>query len=603
MGGTATILLSGRVTTSVGEFIRLLFLLFVPCLIPKSSSTWEPEDEIAEHALNAIRDWNERKLRIGQGEEEPLDLEAFYQDRDFQREEMLRRSARRKQRRARREQARKSRRGSENPDATSRTEQAPAQNQQFSSSDHNSLFYDSDDEPLALVASRKRSRRERHASLSDGSLPIEPVRRDSEPKRRRGLSGEPIETQNALPSALPKAVGAAVIGTERRSVKSGNESRHSLATEVIPNAKSNPSSPTKGQEPSNGQLQERRSAQHAGPIGFNMTSQKPLKKQRPRDHSNEHAENWKGPRIKTLSALHRYRTASAAEPAPRQFADEFEQVDLATGTIRRPSIPSIGITAAERRPAESPQTATTTSEANGRFSETSNRRESHDKGSKMPARSVTFDETIPRRKTAPKEPLASTPEPVDRLDITDDRKAPFTCPLWKRDGQCRDGDECVFLHRDSPYTASLNLKMQAGGNSWKFDNPLGRKAQTCAFWYYNDNGCEKSVDKCDFAHWNTGLVAQTGNMRPIPVPLERDKPQEALPAPFVATATASKSLPIQRKRPPHTMECFFYHYDRCSKTAEECRFAHYKCDKIADPPIGWKQKSKLHPWQLFEYNH
>lgn len=305
-------------------------------------------------------------------------------------------------------------------------------------------------------------------------------------------------------------------------------------------------------------------------IFANWTNPRERKKRRGSESANPEnimTKEGRTRRFNTLAEQHRIRNAGANERPPQPGYEKHHQFDPETGDYRRISEPHIDtpshLSGGMAQVARQSSGSVTAAEA------TLPRRVTLD---------TALDQSPPRESVAqqPQRAVSSlqtnipevTPEPVERMNLTDpERKVPLTCPSWKSDGNCRDGEDCPFLHRDSAYVASYNLQAEARRWSPKFGRPLVSAPLTCGYWYMN-GFCKLSVDGCMFAHWNTGKLTGFGGRPPQAIPWERDGAISELALKQIKT-------------------CFFWAIGKCIKPAEECQFAHRLLDQIAHPPAGW----------------
>ncbi|KAF2878196.1 hypothetical protein BDV95DRAFT_480552 [Massariosphaeria phaeospora] len=143
-------------------------------------------------------------------------------------------------------------------------------------------------------------------------------------------------------------------------------------------------------------------------------------------------------------------------------------------------------------------------------------------------------------------------------------KIPLSCFEW-RNGQCQyHSRQCRFLHRDK----------DPSGHPYKpspvYGHVPGKYAQpplTCLFWFERASGCSKSTDECDYAHKNTGLLAQS-NGPPLPIDPAKQP-----------NLTQPKSSDL----PSSSLTCYFWLRTPvgCFHQPEACKFAHRNTGLLA----------------------
>lgn len=177
-------------------------------------------------------------------------------------------------------------------------------------------------------------------------------------------------------------------------------------------------------------------------------------------------------------------------------------------------------------------------------------------------------------------------QPEDGLVFPPGTKSNQTCPFWDR-GQCRrTAETCGYQHRRTLYGVASN---QYVGHKKKYASP----PVTCHFWYRK--GKCNDGDECNFAHWNTGLIANPPKtLREQPLELvSRDDLSVPRTEPEVRNLVAADSEqkknksenPLKRRNPAE-LTCYFWNSGYCNKSEKECGFAHRKTDAVAEPP-GW----------------
>ena len=261
------------------------------------------------------------------------------------------------------------------------------------------------------------------------------------------------------------------------------------------------------------------------------------------------------------------------------------------------------------------------------------RRESVD-ATEYPSLSSEAETGVEHRFTRPARRTTSQERQFQRTKI------PLTCYHWEH-GRCEFEDaECPFLHNHSKPVAHPELSAQLNivprlPKFARFDGP----GLTCWYWYHV--GCRKSMTECPFAHWNTGLVANTSKYaRPTPVPVSQTTRQvsrrdrstqaskssnkvgvsqgQALGSPRAvcyfhaqgfcqygshcrhshdtsssvsreqtstvgSQGSASKATGDSRK----SQTCWFWRNGGCVKSEWECPYAHVQLDNNGLPPPGY----------------
>lgn len=174
-------------------------------------------------------------------------------------------------------------------------------------------------------------------------------------------------------------------------------------------------------------------------------------------------------------------------------------------------------------------------------------------------------------------------------------KSTETCPYWAR-GDCRlPAANCGYQHERTPIVADRKLP--------KFSTP----PVTCYYWYQahckqppSNLDCKKPADTCMYAHWDTGVSASPpGGRGSVPNPILETQSNEPLSSstsvakdvevshqnyvsrPETITSTNGPPLP---KGPSSVLECYYWATRGwCTKTDEECWFAHYRTGQVAKP--------------------
>jgi chromo domain-containing protein 1 len=170
---------------------------------------------------------------------------------------------------------------------------------------------------------------------------------------------------------------------------------------------------------------------------------------------------------------------------------------------------------------------------------------------------------------------------------------PQTCFYWLRgeNGCDKSADDCFYAHENTGWLARAGHPPEqiscdefpgTGAYSLKSTHTV-----TCFYWFTNPNGCFKSAEQCNFAHENTGLLANTDG-RPNQV-----IDYNALPA-FIRK---QQQYPGPRPKKIHSsaLTCFFWNEGMCNKVAEECSYQHRYTGVLADPPKNWVPRKGWQP--------
>ena len=238
---------------------------------------------------------------------------------------------------------------------------------------------------------------------------------------------------------------------------------------------------------------------------------------------------------RNLSTLNRIKKVDRAEPAPIMV--NLELRSSATG--QKSAIPiASATTASAAESVASPmkfnrdEVDRLKDDANHRSKERSNTYEA-----KQPTHNVT---------RSAGQPAVSDSTPSD---------APLMCWFWRMDRDCKYGDLCAFKHYPT-------------GNPAPFKNELPKQQMTCRFWY-NGNRCFKSAELCRYSHCNTKYVASDGT-EPV-ISLE--------PRPDDSTESSHSRGEVTSPRLTG-MTCWYWYYQTCNKTPEQCLFLHREMDFV-----------------------
>ncbi|KAL8996997.1 MAG: hypothetical protein Q9188_006432, partial [Gyalolechia gomerana] len=189
---------------------------------------------------------------------------------------------------------------------------------------------------------------------------------------------------------------------------------------------------------------------------------------------------------------------------------------------------------------------------------------------------LQFSEQVAREQA---DSLSQLNEPLDipeEEDIADhlppvSGKKHLTCFYWAKKGACRYTDnECAYAHYNTGIVAhdpmhnqsvSTNIKETITGNSTQQKSGLPpSRSLTCFFWARNRK-CKRSDEECSYAHYDTGTVAKA-------------------PPGITVFESAEDTTP-----PTKTLTCYFWNRNgRCSRSDEECAYAHHHTGTVAYPP-------------------
>ncbi|KAI4179404.1 MAG: hypothetical protein L6R41_007863 [Letrouitia leprolyta] len=149
-------------------------------------------------------------------------------------------------------------------------------------------------------------------------------------------------------------------------------------------------------------------------------------------------------------------------------------------------------------------------------------------------------------------------------------KKHLTCFYWAKNGACRyTDDECAYAHyntgivaRDPMHNQPVSTVVQGNStdnNTQQSGLPPSRSL-TCFFWARNRK-CKRSDEECSYAHYDTGTVARA-------------------PPGITVFESSEDTTPLTK-----TFTCYFWNRNgRCSRSDEECAYAHYHTGTVAYPP-------------------
>ncbi|KAI4170273.1 MAG: hypothetical protein LQ348_007134, partial [Seirophora lacunosa] len=117
----------------------------------------------------------------------------------------------------------------------------------------------------------------------------------------------------------------------------------------------------------------------------------------------------------------------------------------------------------------------------------------------------------------------------------------------------------------------------------------GKKHLTCFFWAKNGS-CWYTDDECAYAHYNTGIVAHDPMHNQSTVASNKPYPHgHHNQYTYVATTPSNDSGPTERSGlpPSRSLTCFFWaRFRKCKRSDEECSYAHYETGTVAKAPPG-----------------
>ncbi|KAK0254194.1 hypothetical protein B0A54_04328 [Friedmanniomyces endolithicus] len=568
---------------------------------PLMRSTWEPAAHI--HTDLVVKQWEERKRRIGLGQVKAFDLEGWNAKKDKLAEEKLERVRRRK--------AKRRRRGV----AVSSDEEYQDDDAEGGRSPNRKRFprLDSDDEEVIDAGqSAKRQRRVKAA-----------------PIKRKGIAQKVSSVRKHVDTSFEDEEGAAVPNTQDSDFNSlFDEGSQPIYPDVEqpaksrpdPNAKSAPkvkapmsAPPTSAPRAAKSAIlhaQQGSSADKAVGTARRTKDQNVFahfpdtdKKRRQRTRvSGETRKDSADPKFTKLSIQNRYQNYGKNEPAPDINA--LSMIDPKTGKIEAPKVTSASATIPD---------------AYGRR--------------RSPPRTERQRSLTPPPPPPP--PLAadhqlSGPDPTM---APSGRKRTRECWDW-RYATCRaTAETCNYAHYNIDRNDTLpkfvpeipSIGMQTAGDAatttgmqppYYWTPPSGdwvpRKQTTCYYWLLK--GCTKSEDECEFTHRFTGhfpnkalqdpdLMRKVTEMKNTTcrdwamgnvcsLPEDQCKFAHC----YIETGAGPPGTTEQRFAAPTTSwpgdsrpkkTCFFWKNTRCGK-GEGCSYAHYDTGVVANPPPGYR---------------
>lgn len=186
---------------------------------------------------------------------------------------------------------------------------------------------------------------------------------------------------------------------------------------------------------------------------------------------------------------------------------------------------------------------------------------------------LQFSEQVAREQS---DSLSQLNEPLDipeEEDIADrlptvSGKKHLTCFYWAKNGCRYTDDECAYAHYNTGIVAHDPMHNQsistANNTTTKQAEPSGlppSRSLTCFFWARNRK-CSRSDEECSYAHYDTGNIARAPPGITVFEPTEESKP------------------PLTK-----TLTCYFWNRNgKCSRSDEECAYAHHHTGTVAYPP-------------------
>ncbi|KAL9025470.1 MAG: hypothetical protein Q9196_005712 [Gyalolechia fulgens] len=200
---------------------------------------------------------------------------------------------------------------------------------------------------------------------------------------------------------------------------------------------------------------------------------------------------------------------------------------------------------------------------------------------------LQFSELVARESA---DPLSQFNAPLDVPEDEDiaDHLAPvsgkkhLTCFYWAKNGACRyTDDECAYAHYNTGIVAHdpmhhqsvpTNIKDETTGDSTQQKSGLPpSRSLTCFFWA-RSRKCKRSDEECSYAHYDTGTVAKA-------------------PPGITVFESAENTTPLTK-----TLTCYFWNRNgRCSRSDEECAYAHRHTGTVAYPPPAVAASLPINP--------
>ncbi|KAF2660247.1 hypothetical protein K491DRAFT_688574 [Lophiostoma macrostomum CBS 122681] len=151
---------------------------------------------------------------------------------------------------------------------------------------------------------------------------------------------------------------------------------------------------------------------------------------------------------------------------------------------------------------------------------------------------------------------------------------PITCWYYMEDpiGCRRSADDCSFAHYNTGLLAGTR---ESNGQATEID-PLRRpkrdeqsRVKTCWYWMEDPYGCTHSAAQCNFAHYNTGVLASRGG--------------EYFQTTQIDPLRKPKSEQTLLRKPRSEQTCWFYMEDPhgCTRSASQCWYKHHNTGLLA----------------------
>ncbi|PVH94723.1 hypothetical protein DM02DRAFT_692527 [Periconia macrospinosa] len=556
---------------------------------PLHECTWEPLEHFAG-TTDLLDHWNAQKLEMGEDAFYKMVVDhydMFEESKDKAAEAKAKRHTKRMKKRRKLAQARK-------------------------------IPSDDDDDDLPLLLSRRRTLQ----SKGEGSNAKGKQRRRLSSNRRGPLDVSPSssEAPSDADSATTEDSLLEEITSKQKRRKTGKERQNRPAELATPSEQDNQNGPTVSNAREHAEKENLSKAPNNANSSINARNKSSIAKKvltSGPSNSVPVAKTIRSNNVNAAKVPRPIKMINQPKPRPREWKSDKLYTTLqsqnkgrkhfqAEGTPDPSSLEFVNGTPTGRPPPRAPQTST----ADNPFG----RRESG-------LRRVVEDLSPP---PSPKRPLQS-------FEIG---KIPLICYDYRNGNNCRfTAQNCRFMHRDaSPSGRMYKVSDWNGRVPGKYaDPPL-----TCYFWLRGKHGCSASAEDCDFAHENTGLLANTGygNSRPEPidkneVPL-RDRPGAGafidsyaihikntltclfwLRGQYGCTKSANickfahwntgrlpdkegrQPIDIDPNEPPSSanlsdMTCFFWNQWKCRNGSDRCRSRHEYTGQIANPPLSWK---------------
>jgi chromo domain-containing protein 1 len=187
-------------------------------------------------------------------------------------------------------------------------------------------------------------------------------------------------------------------------------------------------------------------------------------------------------------------------------------------------------------------------------------------------------------------------------------KVPMVCPHWRLSSNCPYTPErCRFMHR---HKDAQGCDLPVGPIDGKIPGKYRKPPLTCLFYQKTAEGCRKTADQCDYAHYNTGFIpfSKTDttpvHIDPNEVPLSEQSLSRILETNKAENQNAANHpvLSYQQKRrlKPAQLTCWYWkNGNECRNTPETCSFQHHDTGIVASAPAGarvpWRNTPQSRP--------